>query len=113
MKISLIIPAYNEEKYINRCISSAEKHSSDLFEIIVVDNNSTDKTKEIAESFSNVRVIHEKEKGVTRARQRGFLESGGDILAFIDSDTYLNDEWFEILKKEFTTFGGPSSSISP
>ncbi|MEI7513298.1 MAG: glycosyltransferase family 2 protein [bacterium] len=102
MKISLIIPAYNEEKYINRCISSAEKHSSDLFEIIVVDNNSTDKTKEIAESFSNVRVIHEKEKGVTRARQRGFLESGGDILAFIDSDTYLNDEWFEILKKEFT-----------
>jgi glycosyltransferase involved in cell wall biosynthesis len=102
MKISLIIPAYNEEKYIARCILSTQKHSSDLFEIIVVDNNSTDKTKEIAESFSNVRVVHEKEKGVTRARQRGFLESKGDLLAFIDSDTYLEDEWFEILKKEFT-----------
>ena len=101
MKISLIIPAYNEEKYISRCIQSAQKHSSDLFEIIVVDNNSTDKTSEIAESFPDVRVVHETEKGVTRARQRGFLESKGDILAFVDSDTYLNDEWFNIIKNEF------------
>lgn len=102
MKISLIIPAYNEEKYINRCLSSAQKHLVDLCEIIVVDNNSTDSTVKIAESFSNVRVVHEIDKGVTRARQRGFLEAKGDILAFVDSDTYLNDEWFEIIKKEFS-----------
>ena len=101
MKISLIIPAYNEEKYISRCILSAQKHFSDLCEIIVIDNNSTDDTSKIAESFDNVRVILEKEKGVTRARQRGFLEAEGDFLAFIDADTYLNDRWFDIIKDEF------------
>ena len=101
MKISLVIPAYNEEKYISRCLESAQKHLSDLFEIIVVDNNSTDNTAKIAESFSSVRVVHEKEKGVTRARQRGFVEAKGEILAFIDSDTYLTDNWFKIIKNEF------------
>ena len=99
-KISLIIPAYNEEKYIAECLKSVSESKKEFFEIIVVDNASTDKTSEIAKSF-NVKVVYEKEKGVTRARQRGFLEAEGDILAFVDADTRLPKGWLDKIKCEF------------
>ena len=93
-KISLIIPAYNEEKYIGECLRHVLKYHQGCFhEIIVVDNASTDQTFKIASSFKGVKVIYEKEKGVTRARQRGFLESKGDILAFVDADTHMPEGW--------------------
>ncbi|MFA6459417.1 MAG: glycosyltransferase family 2 protein [Candidatus Paceibacterota bacterium] len=103
-KISLIIPAFNEEKYIGPCLEYALKCSSEgkLYEIIVVDNKSTDHTKKIAESFVGVKVVSEQEKGVTRARQRGYKESKGDILAFIDADTRMEKGWIEKIVKEFS-----------
>ena len=105
--ISLIISAYNEEDYIASCLSSVEQNASNqLFEVIVVDNNSTDKTAEIAKSFSNVRVILEKEKGVTKARERGFRESTGDIVAFMDADCRMPEGWARRVAEEFD--GDPS-----
>jgi glycosyltransferase involved in cell wall biosynthesis len=63
MTISLIIPAYNEEKYIGSCIEYALRHAHDhVDEIIVIDNASTDNTKKIAESYPGVRVITEHKK---------------------------------------------------
>lgn len=101
-KISLIIPAYNEEKYLGGCLDFAIKNSHNKFlEIIVVDNASTDNTKSIALSRPNVRVIMEREKGVTRARQRGYLESKGDILAYIDADTRMPEGWVDTIIEEF------------
>lgn len=101
-KISLIICAYNEEKYIGECLDSAIKNSGGRFcEILVIDNASTDKTKEIAESRPGVRVVREEKKGLTRARQRGFLEAKGDILAYIDSDTKLPPGWLDKTFYEF------------
>ncbi|MEI6480113.1 MAG: glycosyltransferase family A protein, partial [bacterium] len=100
-KISLIIPAYNEEKYIGDCLRSIfDTHKNSFFEIIVIDNASTDKTAEIASSFG-VKVFHENQKGVVRARQRGYLEAKGDILAFVDADTLMPEGWLNIIKKEF------------
>ena len=102
MKISLIIPAYNEEKYIGSCLDFAIKNSNGrFFEIIVIDNNCTDKTKEITEKFSGVKVVSEPKKGLTYARQRGFLEARGDILAYIDADTRLPLDWFDKVEKDF------------
>jgi glycosyltransferase involved in cell wall biosynthesis len=101
-KISLIIPAYNEEKYIGICLESVIKNSNGkIFEIIVVDNGSTDKTAEIARKYKEIRVVQENNKGVTRARQRGFIESSGDILAFIDADTKMPSGWIEQIIEEF------------
>ena len=106
LKISLIIPAYNEEKYIGECLLSARKHAADFCEIIVINNASTDKTADIAKSFPGVRVVDEPQKGLTRARQRGLLEASGDIIAFIDADCRLPSHWFETVLKEFS--GNPN-----
>ncbi len=101
-KISLIICAYNEEKYIGSCLEHVQKNAHDnFFEIIVVDNASTDTTKEIASRFHNVRVVEEIQKGLTRARQRGFLEAKGDVLAYIDADTQMPTGWYERVSYEF------------
>ena len=101
-KISLIICAHNEEKYLGECLDYAIKNSKNkLFEIIVIDNASTDNTKEVALSRAGVRVIHENKKGLTRARQRGFMEAHGDILAYIDADTRMPENWIDRLVDEF------------
>jgi len=101
-KISLIICAYNEEKYIGDCLDFAIKNSSGkFFEIIVVDNVSTDNTSMEALKRPGVRVVREERKGLTRARQRGFMEARGDILAYIDADTRMPNGWVDILIEQF------------
>ncbi len=86
--LSLIIPAFNEEKYIGRLLTSiAELPLTSVKEVIVVDNNSTDKTQEIARSFKNVTVVTETRKGVAFARSRGAELATGEIIAFLDADT--------------------------
>ena len=101
-KISLIIPAYNEEKYIGLCLDSVLKNSKGkFFEIIVVNNKSTDKTIEIVKKYEGVKIIEEDKQGVTRARQKGFLESNGDLLAYIDADTNMPNGWVEQIINEF------------
>ncbi len=103
LKITLAIPAYNEEKYIGECLDSAIKNSDGgFFEVLVIDNASTDKTSEVAGKFSGVRVIREDKKGLTRARQRAFEEAKGDIIAFVDSDTHMPKGWCKMIRKEFS-----------
>lgn len=82
MNISVIIPAYNEEKGIAKTI---EKIPKEVFEIIVVDNNSTDKTAEIAKKLG-ARVVKETKQGYGYALQRGFREARGDIIVTLDAD---------------------------
>ncbi len=101
-RISLIIPAHNEEKYIGECLKHVIKHSDGkLFEIIVIDNVSTDRTKEVAEQFPGVRVVYEKNKGLTSARERGRAEARGNILAYIDADTHMPKNWVARVEDEF------------
>lgn len=95
MKISLVIPAYNEEKYIGACLENACKNNHGFHEIIVVNNASTDKTEEIVKNFPEVRLVREPSKGLTKARQRGFLEAKGDVIAYIDADTKMPAGWAE------------------
>lgn len=102
MRISLIIPAYNEEAYLGACLDSVLRNApGKFFEIIVVNNASTDRTREVALSRAGVRVVDEPEKGLTKARQRGLLEAKGDLLAYIDADTVLPPGWVEKVKRVF------------
>ena len=80
--LSLIIPAYNEEAYIGPCLDSVLQNAMGRFhEIIVVNNASTDRTYEVARARRDVRVVHETQNGICYARQRGFEEATGEILA--------------------------------
>jgi len=100
--ISLIIPAYNEEKYIWQCLEYILKNSDWLIdEIIVVDNNSTDNTKKIAETYTSVRVVLENKKWTSAARNKWYLESKWDILAFVDADTHMPKWWIKKIQKIF------------
>lgn len=102
MTISVVIPAYNEEKDIGECIKSVLANAPEnLEEIIVVNNASTDKTLEAVSAFPEVRVLSEPQKGLTKARQRALLEARGDLLAFIDADNLVPKNWFKIINKEF------------
>jgi glycosyltransferase involved in cell wall biosynthesis len=102
MTISVIIPAYNEGKYIGACLEGIIKNAPEnLKEIIVVNNASTDNTAAVASSFAKVRVVNEPQKGLTKARQRGLLEASGDLLAFVDADSMVPENWFEVLNREF------------
>jgi glycosyltransferase involved in cell wall biosynthesis len=98
MVLSFVIPAYNEEFYLSDCIESILAQTRDLehpTEIIVVNNASTDATREIALRYPQVRLVDEPRKGLTHARQAGFLASTGALVANVDSDSRLTPGWVE------------------
>lgn len=102
MKISLVIPAYNEEAHIGACLDSVLEHGQGLHEIIVVDNASKDRTSEIAASKPGVRVIYEARQGTGNARQTGAEEATGDIVAYIDADTRMPEGWVSYIERAFS-----------
>ena len=105
MKLSFVIPAYIEEACVGKCLSSVlrEKERSGLdVEVIVVNNNSTDRTKDVALSFPLVSVVAEPQKGIVRARQAGYRAAHGDIIANVDADNILPDGWIERAFREFS-----------
>jgi len=99
-RISVVIPAYNEEKYLAECLASFQNQSFKSFELIVVDNNSTDRTAEIAKSFG-ARIVHETVQGMIPARERGFREALAPIIARTDADTLVPPNWLEIIYSTF------------
>jgi glycosyltransferase involved in cell wall biosynthesis len=106
MKISFVIPAYNEEAHVGACIQSILDHwTPDFLEIIVVNNASTDRTAEKAQEFARkgreVRVVAESRKGTNWARERGLVEAKGDLVAFLDADVRMPDRWPVAVQKEF------------
>lgn len=101
MRISFIIPAYNEEKYIGECLESIIKYGPTDTEIIVVDNNSTDLTAELVKQFPRVILLKEEKKGTNSARQRGLSSTTGELIAFIDADCRLSIQWLNIVREEF------------
>ncbi len=97
MKISVIVPAYNEEKNIKQCLESLVNQDFDKkeYEIILVNNNSTDKTKEIALGFKQIKIIDEPKQGYGHALIRGCKEAQGKIFVFTDGDTIVPKNWLE------------------
>jgi len=104
MKISVIIPAYNEEKVIKDCLNSLVRQSEKPNEIIVVDNNCTDKTVSIVKKYQQVKVVKEKKAGITAARNAGFNAATGDIIARCDADSVMPKDWIKKIKADFKRY---------
>lgn len=100
MKISIIIPAYNEEKNLPKLIKSLRKQNLKGFEIIVVDNNSTDNTFKIAKKLAD-KAYKYKKQGSSLARNFGAKKASGEIVAFLDSDSIVYPHWIEIVRNAF------------
>ncbi|MDE1966094.1 MAG: glycosyltransferase family 2 protein, partial [Patescibacteria group bacterium] len=103
MEISLVIPAYNEEKWVGQALASVFKNAPHRFkEIIVVDNASTDRTADIARGFPGVSVVREDNKGTSFARLRGALATTSEVIAFMDADERMRPGWYEMIARSFT-----------
>ncbi len=116
--LSVIIPALDEEKYIGKCLESLGNQTiKQRFEVIVIDNNSKDKTRKVVkkcfEKFSDKfvgRIIVSKEKGIGKIRKMGAEEAKGDLLCFTDADTIVCKKWLERIDqslKKYSFCTGP------
>jgi glycosyltransferase involved in cell wall biosynthesis len=101
MKISIVIPVYNEASQLSDCLDSIAAQTLSPFEVIVVDNNSTDDTAVVALRYDFVKVISEPKQGVVHARTTGFNLAKGEIIARIDGDTILPKDWLSNLQRLF------------
>ena len=97
--ISIIVPVYNAEKYLNRCISSLLNQTYYNLEIILVNDGSTDNSKKICENAakndSRIKLINSVNEGVSLARNKGLKEANGDYISFVDSDDYVEPDYVE------------------
>lgn len=103
--VSVVIPVYNSEKYLNTCINSVLSQTWENIELILVDDGSKDSSGQICDSFakldSRVKVIHKQNGGVSAARNSAFKLVSGEFLAFVDSDDYIEKDCFEKLIPNF------------
>lgn len=99
MRISIIIPVYNCEKYLNRCLDSVLNQTYNELEIILVNDGSTDKTSDICDKYKvkdeRIKVIHKENGGVSSARNVGISESSGEYIMFLDSDDWIESNMVE------------------
>ena len=102
-KISVIVPVYNVEQYLERCIDSIINQTYTNLEIILVNDGSTDNSgklcDELAKKDERIRVIHKENGGLSDARNRGIDEAESDLVGFIDSDDYIDSDMYEVLLK--------------
>lgn len=93
MRISVVIPAFNAERYLDECIRSVLAQTLPVVEVLIVDDGSTDGTLAMARGFGeNVRVLHQQQGGPARARNLGASEAQGDWIAFLDADDFWQPE---------------------
>lgn len=99
--ISIIVPVYNVEKYLERCIESILSQTYKNFELIIINDGSSDKSIDICEKYkaidSRIIFINQSNKGVSAARNVGLDIAKGDYVAFVDSDDYIENDMYEIL----------------
>ena len=108
-KISIVVPVYNTEKYLEQCIKSLINQTFNDIEIILVDDGSPDNCPAIcdryAEEDERIKVIHKQNAGVSEARNSGIEASQGDFLMFVDSDDWMEPDGCEILYNEYLRTG--------
>lgn len=99
--ITVIIPVYNVEKYLKRCIESVLKQTYTNLEIIIINDGSTDKSKNICDNYElldiRVKVIHQRNAGVSYSRNKGLDIAKGDYIMFVDGDDYIKKDMIENL----------------
>lgn len=100
--ISVVIAAYNEEKNLPKCLDAlvSQNFPKEKYEIVVVDNNSVDKTAKIARKYG-ARVVKEEKQGNTFAVKKGMDSASGEIIAMVDADTIVEKNWLTDIAKVF------------
>ncbi|EME3187758.1 glycosyltransferase, partial [Enterococcus faecalis] len=100
-KISIIVPVYNVEKYLEKCVRSILAQTFTDFELILVDDGSPDSSGAMCDQFAEqdqrVKVIHKENGGLSDARNAGIEIATGEYLGFVDSDDYIADDMYELL----------------
>lgn len=103
--VSIVVPIYNKEKYIDKCVKSLINQTWENIEIILVDDGSTDGSGEIVDRFAQsderIRAVHQKNAGEGAARNTGINQAQGKYLLFVDADDYIDNSTVEILLGEF------------
>lgn len=101
--ISIIVPVYNLEDYLPKCVDSILAQSFTNFELILVNDGSTDRSGEICDAYASidhrVKVIHQKNGGVASSRNTGLEVAQGEYIGFVDNDDYINETMLELLYK--------------
>lgn len=104
IKYSFIVPVYNTEKYLKKCLDSLVNQTYKDFEIIVVNDGSTDKSSSIIskyqKKYKNIIVIDKENEGLSMARNRGVQKSSGKYIIFVDSDDYVSNKLLEEVDKK-------------
>lgn len=102
--ISVIVPVYNTEKYLDACVESIVKQTYENIEILLLDDGSTDSSKEKCDSWaardSRIRVIHKQNEGLAETRNRGLQEAKGKYIAWVDSDDYVSEKYLSALYEQ-------------
>lgn len=97
--VSIIVPVYNVEKYLRKCLDSITNQTYQNIEIILVDDGSKDSSGQICDEYaskdSRIRVIHKENQGVALARITGFDDSKGDLITFVDADDYVDTQYVQ------------------
>lgn len=105
-EISIIVPVYKVEKYLDRCVKSILKQTFINFELILVDDGSPDRCPELCDAWSRrdprIRVIHKENGGLSSARNAGLKEACGSYIGFVDSDDWIAEDMYELLHKLIT-----------
>ena len=103
-QISIIIPVYNTEQFLKSCINSLINQSFENCEFIFVDDGSTDESCNLIKSYkkndNRIKLVMQKNKGVSSARNTGILNSNGKYIGFVDSDDYIDSDMYDILYRE-------------
>ena len=112
-KVSVVVCAYNAEPTINSCLASLKELNYPNYEVIVVNDGSTDRTLEITKCYEYVRLISQENKGLSVARNVGIAAATGEIVAFTDSDCVVDPDWLTYLVEKFlfsgfSAVGGPN-----
>ena len=106
--ITVIVPVFNVEEYLSRCIESIIKQTYSNLEIILVNDGSTDNSPKICDAYAKLddrlKVIHKKNGGLSEARNFGINRAKGRYIAFVDSDDYIEENMYEILHKEIVNY---------
>jgi GT2 family glycosyltransferase len=112
-QVSVVVCAYNAERTMAACLTSLEKLNYPNYEVIVVNDGSTDRTRQISEQFDFIRLINQDNKGLSAARNVGITAATGEIIAFTDSDCVADPDWLTYLVGTFlrsgrSAVGGPN-----
>ncbi len=113
--ISIIVPVYNIEKYLERCVNSIRKQTYSNLEILLVDDGSTDKSGALCDAFAKedvrIRVFHKENGGSSSARNFGIAQAGGAYCGFVDSDDYISENMYELLYRAIEESGAEIAQI--